>query len=189
MNDSQHVVCVKSSVVGGDLNAFNDYILSIKDIFLCERDAANHDSDFLKVVPTTVVMYDKKLWAIRDSSTGQVSVAFGSELRINDLIMKDSKIDLNESLENVFFNHLDRKLKLDSYVVKLDVLPKIICKDVHSKTGTCLRHAHIYHLDGPNIKSADNDIDELGFLSPEELLSDSVDADMTTVNICKAILK
>lgn len=189
MNDSQHVVCVKSSVVDGEKNAYIDYTLSTKDILLCERSVAEHDSDFLKVVPTTVVMYDGKVWAFKNNHTGKVSVAIVSELGITDLIVKGSNIDLDESFDTFFSKQLDCKLELDSYIVKLDVLPKIICSDLYPDNRPCLRHAHVYHLDGPHIKSVSNDIEVLGFLSPEELLSDTFDTDVTTRHICRAILK
>ncbi|WP_394222601.1 hypothetical protein [Alteromonas gracilis] len=188
MHDSQHVVCVKSSMVYGENNAFIDYTLSTKDILLCERGVAEHDSDFLKVVPTAVILYDGKLWAFKNTLKGQVSAAIVSELGITDLIVKDSNIDLDESFDTFFSKQLDCKLELDSYIVKQDVLPKLICSDFYPDNRPCLLHAHVYHLDGPHIQSVLNDIEVLGFLSPEELLSDSFETDMTTMHICRAIL-
>lgn len=189
MDNSQHVVCIKSSVVDSSESTLIDYNLSTKDIILCQKDIAEQDSDYLKVIPTTVIMHEGKLWAFKRSASAQVSVAFESDLRLNDLIIKGAHIDLDESFDNYFYQQLENNLSLGSYVVKLDVLPNLLCQDIQNDTTGVIRHAHVYHLDGPNVQPAENDLNVLGFLTPEELLSDSFNCDTATKNICKAILE
>lgn len=188
MENSQHVVCIKSSAVEGGDKTFIDYQLSTRDIVLCQRETAEQDMDYLKVIPTAIVMHEGNLLTFSRDGGVTSSIAIGNDWEINDLIITGNAIDLHESLETYFSNQLEQQLRMDGYVIGLDVLPKILCAD-QNNGSPYIRHVHIYHVDGPDISFTNDKFKNLGFITPEELTSPHFICDETTKKICEAVIQ
>jgi len=173
----EHIICVKASLFNERAHGFADYELKLGDLMLGQRAALENDEDFRQVLPISVFTHNGKVWAYTRTPKGgesrlhnKVSVAVGGHWDLADLVVTEGVIDLEASLQTAIDRELEEEVTLTSNVVKSTKLTKIICADDTPVDRVHLAMIWIHELDGEGITPSEDQLETVGFVTPEELL-------------------
>jgi len=197
MSDVKHpqsIVCIPAARVSHKKDGFVDYVLNPADLMIGQRNALESDEAFRQVLPIAVFMYQGKIWTYRRTVTGgesrlhgKFAVAVGGHFDVSDVIHNDSVIDIDASMKKAFAREIDEELNLKSNVVKSHTMTKMICADDTAVDRVHIAAVTLFELDGDDISSAEDQLDTVGFISPEELLSGEYDCEVWTTLIAKYV--
>lgn len=191
----EHIVCVKASVVKHREHGFVDYKLKLSDLMLGQRAMLENDDDFRQVLPISIFMHKGKVWAYERTSKGgesrlhnKVAVAVGGHWDMADITTENGIIDLEASLQKAMERELEEEVELTSKVVKSVQLPKMICADDTEVDRVHTAMVYVHELDGEGIKSAEDQLKTIGFLSPQDLLEGDYNIEAWARIICEILV-
>ena len=177
MKHPQHIVCIPSSSVQATPEGLSEYTLSSADIMLGQRERLETDERFRQVLPVAVLTHKGKVWAYRRTSSsgesrlhGKVALAVGGHWDAEDLVWKDSVLDVHESMMVALRRELEEEVEMAPVSIA-EELPLAICAN-----DTLVDRVHLalvtrFELEKPFAESREDALDELGFVEPGELLS------------------
>lgn len=191
----EHIVCIKSSKVKHREHGFVDYELNLADLMLGQRAILEHDDDFRQVLPVSIFTHKGKVWAYERTSKGgesrlhnKIAVAVGGHWDIDDIFIDGGRIDLARSLERAMKRELEEEVELMSKIVSSRMLPKMICADDTEVDRVHMGMVYVHELDGEEVKSAEDQLKTVGFVSPEELLAGGYNIEVWARIICEILL-
>jgi predicted NUDIX family phosphoesterase len=194
LKHQEHIVCIKSSHVKHREHGFVEYDLQLKDLMLGQRAVLEGDDDFRQVLPISVFTCNGKVWAYERTSKGgesrlhnKVAVAVGGHWDMADIIINEGVIDLEASLKQAVDRELEEEINLTSKIINTTRLPKMICADTTEVDRVHLGMVWLHELDGEGIESAEDQLKTIGFVSPEELLSERYNAEVWAKIICNIL--
>jgi predicted NUDIX family phosphoesterase len=162
---------------------------------LGQRAVLEADDDFRQVLPISVFLYNGKVWAYERTSKGgetrlvsKHSCLVGGHWDVADLILKDGVIDLDASLKQAVDRELEEEINLTSKIIRTTRLSKMICADTTEVDRVHLGMVWLHELDGEGIESAEDQLKAIGFVGPEELLSEHYNAEVWAKIICNFLL-
>ena len=189
-----HIVCVDAMhFVNRSEDGFCDFTLEPGDIIIARRHELERDYRFRQVMPMLVFTHKGKIWAYRRTEKGgekglhnKVAVVVGGHFDLGDLVYNKSVIDLEKSLENATAREIDEEVLLNgANVVSQTKLDKVITADV---TGVDAKHVALVtmiELDAMTVESKEDELESLGFFSPDELLNGDYALETWATMICK----
>lgn len=190
----EHIVCIKSDKVKNREHGFVDYELNNSDLMLGQRAALEKDDDFRQLLPISIFTHKGKVWAYERTAKSEesrlvkkVAIAVGGHWDLSDLVIKDSVIDLKESLSLAMARELEEEVSLTSSIVKTIELEKKVCADDTEVDRVHIAVVYVHELDGEGIESAEDKLKTIGFISPEELLSGDYDIEAWARIICEIL--
>lgn len=191
----EHIVCIKADKVKHRENGFVKYNLNLNDLMLGQRASLEKDEDFRQVLPISVFIYDGKVWAYERTSKGgesrlhnKIAVAVGGHWDLADLVIKDSIVDLEKSLETAMERELAEEINLTSKIIKTTKLAKMICADETEVDRVHLGMVYVHELDGDGISSAEDQLKTVGFVSPNDLLNGEYNTEVWAKIICQILI-
>jgi len=187
LNKEKHIVCVRSTAIYNPEQLSPNQVFSTKDIVISQSNMADNEVDIVKFIPTVVITHKGKVFAFKDASN-KTSVAFFRELLISDLALTNGVISLHDTIEAFFSKQFDKYISISSYVVGLRVLNQKVITSEHSYSATKLHHIHAYELEKSDVTLSTEDLNEIGFVSPEALLQEDVTLDKVSSEICKELI-
>lgn len=192
----EHIVCIKSSLVSDRQDGFVEYELSAADIMLGQRAVLEFDPDFRQVLPISVFTHQGKVWAYERTSKGgearlhnKIAVAVGGHWDLADLVIEEGCINLEVSLQQAIDRELREEVKISSNIVSTRQLAQKICADDTEVDRVHLGIVWVHELDGEGVASAEDQLQEVGFVSPEALLSDDYNSEGWAKIICRCLLR
>lgn len=190
----EHIVCIKSDKVKHREHGFVDYKLNSQDLMLGQRAVLENDDDFRQLLPISIFTHKGKVWAYERTSKGgesrlhnKIAVAVGGHWDLADLIVKDSVINLEESLAQATARELEEEVRLSSNIVKSYELEKKVCADDTEVDRVHLAVVYVHELDGEGVESAEDQLKTVGFVSPQELLNGDYNLEAWARIICKIL--
>lgn len=191
----EHIVCIKASHVKHRQSGFVDYQLKAEHLMLGQRAVLENDEDFRQVLPISIFTHNGKVWAYERTPKGgetrlhnKVAVAVGGHWDMSDIVMNDGVIDLDRSLKTAIERELAEEIKLVSNITKTTVLSKMICADDTDVDRVHIAMVYLHELDGDGIASAEDQLKAIGFVEPDELLSDRYNTEVWAKLICEILL-
>lgn len=173
----EHIICIKSSVVKHREHGFVEYELLLSDLMMGQRAALEKDDDFRQVLAVSIFTHKGKVWAYERTSKGgesrlhnKIAVAVGGHWDVNDLVIERGVIDLPISLKKAMDRELEEEVKLSSKIISSRRLPKMICADDTEVDRVHLGIVWVHELDGEGVESAEDQLEAVGFVSPNDLL-------------------
>ncbi len=195
MKHPQHIICVKASLFGQRENGFSDYEIQGGDIIIAQREMLENDANFRQVQPECVFVNNGKVWAYQrteaggeESLHGKIAVAVGGHWDLEDVVSNDSVIDLPASFEKAMSREIEEEVTLTSNIVKIEKLEKLICADDTFVDRHHVAVVHICELDGEGISANEEQLKELGFIDPQELLDGDYNNEVWTRMICEILV-
>lgn len=195
MKHQEHIVCIKSDKVTSRKDGLVSYDLQLKDLMLGQRAVLEQDLDFRQVLPVSVFLYKGAIWAYERTKKGgesrlhnKIAVAVGGHWDLADLHITEGLIDLEKSLEAAINRELDEEISLSSKIIRTYKLPQMICADDTDVDKVHLGIVWIHELDGDGIASAEDQLEAIGFVSPQRLVSGEFNIENWAKIICNAIL-
>lgn len=190
----EHIVCIKSSVVEHREHGFVEYHLNSSDLMLGQRAMLESDDSFRQVLPISVFTHNGKVWAYQRTSKGgesrlhnKISVAVGGHWDMDDIVMSDSVIDLEASLQTAMDRELKEEVFLSSNIVSSKRLHKMICADDTEVDRVHTGIVYVHELDGEGVQSTEDQLKTVGFLTPEELLSGKYNTEVWARLVCQIL--
>lgn len=192
----EHIVCAKSSLFKHREHGFVSYELKLEDLMLGQRAMLENDDNFRQVLPISIFTCKGKVWAYKRTPKGgesrlhnKIAIAVGGHWDIDDIILDNGVIDLPASLKKAVDRELEEEVSLTSNIVSTQVLPKMICADDTEVDRVHLGMVWLHELDGEGLESAEDQLETLGFISPEELLNGDHNIEVWARIICEILQK
>lgn len=192
----EHIVCIKSSKVEHRNSGFVEYDLSLEDLMLGQRAVLEHDEDFRQVMPISIFTHQGKVWAYERTPKGgearlhnKVAVAIGGHWDIADIVIEDGVINLEKSLRTAIDRELDEEVSITSNIKSTTILSKMICADDTEVDRVHIALVYIHELDGEGLDSAESQLKKIGFVSPEELMSEEYNLEVWARLICQVLIE
>jgi predicted NUDIX family phosphoesterase len=192
----EHIVCIKSSLVSDRQDGFVEYELKASDLMLGQRAVLEFDTDFRQVLPISVFTHQGKVWAYERTSKGgesrlhnKVAVAVGGHWDLEDLVIEEGCINLDLSLQQAVARELREEVSVSSNIIASRQLSQKICADDTEVDKVHLGIVWVHELDGEGISSAEDQLKEIGFVTPEALLSDDYNSEGWAKIICSCLLE
>lgn len=191
-----HIVCVDAMhFVNRNDEGFCDFTLENGDVIIARRHELEHDYRFRQVLPVVVFTHQGRLWAYKRTDKGgekglhnQVSVAVGGHFDLADVVFTNSAIDIKASLDKAVSREIREEVTLhDAKVVSSRQLDKVIAADI---TGVDAKHialVTVVELDQPTVTSNEDELETLGFMSPEALLDGGYHLETWASIICRLL--
>jgi predicted NUDIX family phosphoesterase len=196
LKHQEHIVCVKSSIVAHHQDGFVEYDLKLEDIMLGQRAVLEQDYDFRQVLPVSIFTHNNKVWAYERTSKGgesrlhnKIAVAVGGHWDMADLALKDGVIDLEESLSSAMQRELEEEVNLRSNVLSTKVLRNKICCSETDVDKVHMAIVYLHELDGELIESAEDQLKNVGFIAPAELLNGDYNLETWARIVCEILVK
>lgn len=190
----EHIVCIKSDRVKHREHGFVDYKLNSQDLMLGQRAVLENDDDFRQLLPISIFTHKGKVWAYERTSKGgesrlhnKIAVAVGGHWDLADLVVKDSVINLEESLAQATARELEEEVKLSSNIIKTYELEKKVCADDTEVDRVHIAVVYVHELDGEGIESAEDQLKTVGFVTPKELLVGDYNLEAWARIICEIL--
>jgi predicted NUDIX family phosphoesterase len=162
---------------------------------LGQRASLEKDDDFRQLLPISIFTHKGKVWAYERTSKGgesrlhnKIAVAVGGHWDLEDLIIKDSVIDLEKSLSQTMERELEEEVNLTSSIVRTVELENKVCADDTEVDRVHLAVVYVHELDGEGIESSEDQLKTVGFISPQELLNGEYNIEVWAGIICKILL-
>lgn len=191
----EHIVCIKSSLVSDRHDGFVEYELKASDLMLGQRAVLEFDPDFRQVLPISVFTHQGKVWAYERTSKGgetrlhnKVAVAVGGHWDLEDLVIEAGCINLDLSLQQAIDRELREEVKISSNIIATYQLKQKVCADDTEVDKVHLGIVWVHELDGEGISSAEDQLKEIGFVSPEALLTEEYNSEEWARIICSCLL-
>ena len=191
----EHIVCIKSSLVSQRQGGLVEYQLKAADLMLGQRAVLEYDHEFRQVLPISVFTHRGKVWAYERTSKGgesrlhnKVAVAVGGHWDLADLVIENGCINLARSLQQAVKRELEEEVRITANIVSTRQLEPKICADDTEVDKVHLGIVWVHELDGEGISSAEEQLEEIGFVTPELLLSDQYNSEGWAKIICECLL-
>lgn len=195
MKHPQHIICVKSALFEQRENGFSDYKIQRGDIIIAQREMLEEDDSYRQILPVCVFVYEGKVWAYQRTEAGgenrlhnKIAVAVGGHWDLEDLVSNNSVIDLPASFEKAMNREIGEEISLTSNIVNKRKLEKVICADDTFVDRHHVAVIHICELDGEGISANEDQLKELGFIDPQELLDGDYNNEVWTRMICEILV-
>lgn len=195
LKHQEHIVCIKSNLVAHREHGLVDYELRAADLMLGQRAALEVDDNFRQVLPVSVFIYKGKVWAYERTTKGgesrlhnKVAIAVGGHWDLEDIEIVGGCIDLGASLKKAIDRELEEEVSITSNIIATHQLPLKICADDTEVDRVHLGMVWVHELDGEGITSAEDQLDEIGFVEPDELLSGKYNSEGWARIICKMLI-
>ena len=192
----EHIVCIKSDKVKNRQHGFVEYELNNADLMIGQRASLEQDDDFRQLLPISIFTYQGKVWAYERTSKGgesrlhnKIAVAVGGHWDLGDLIFENSIIDLKKSLSQTMARELEEEILLTSSILRTTELSKKICADDTEVDRVHIAVVYVHELDGEGIKSSEEQLKTVGFVSPDELLSGDYNIEAWARIICEILVQ
>lgn len=192
----EHVVCVKASHFENRKDGFADYTLKSSHLMTGQRAELENDHDFRQVIPVAVFTHDGRIWAYRRTTTsgesrlvGKVTVAVGGHWDVDDIVSRDSIIDVQQSMVVALDREIVEEVKISSAVTGVFQLKRCICSDETEVDSVHIAVINMISLDGELIEPLEDKLESLGFMTPEELMSGDYDLDTWGRLIAELVVK
>jgi predicted NUDIX family phosphoesterase len=173
-----HIVAVSAGLFAARSGGFCDYTLDVGDIIIARRHELEEDDLYRQVLPIVIFTHQGKVWAYRRSPKGgearlhgKIAVAVGGHWDFRDIVSHDSVIDLNASLRTALAREIAEEVNVSSHEVSRRELREVITADDTPVDRKHVALVTMIELDGTAISSREDELESLGFLSPDELLS------------------
>lgn len=196
MKHQEHIVCVKASKTKHREHGLIEYDLKLEDLMLGQRAALENDDDFRQVLPISIFTHNGKVWVYERTSKGgesrlhaKRSVAVGGHWDMADLVLVEGVIDLQKSLDDAMERELEEEVNITSNVVSTNRLPKMICADDTEVDRVHMAMIYVHELDGEGIVSAEDQLANIGFVSPQELLEGDYNLEVWGQIVCRILLE
>lgn len=191
----EHIVCVPASLFCERANGFADYTLTSEDLMLGQRAQLESNPDFRQVLPVSVFTCNGKVWAYKRTPKGgekrlsnKVALAVGGHFDMVDVLLDNGVIDLPKSLENAIARELREEVEITSNIIKTTTLPKVIAADETEVDKLHVAMVTMHELDGEGIRSIEDALEDIGFISPEELLTNDFDLEVWARLMCEILV-
>lgn len=183
----EHIIAVPGNLFGDRRHGFSQYQLKAADIIIAQRKFLENNDSYRQVLPMNMFVHNGKLWAYRRTESGgesklhgKVALFAGGHWDLADIVLrkeknKESFIDLEASLNKAIKRELEEEVILTSNVVSTIKLPLVVCADDVGVDRLHVAIVYIHELDGVGVSSNEDQLEDIGFLSPEELLSGEYD--------------
>ena len=195
MEHPQPIVCVKSALFDKRKNGFSDYEIQGGDIIIAQRELLEKDDTYRQVLPECVFVHNGKVWAYERTEAGgeanlhgKTAVAVGGHWDLEDLVSNNSVIDLAASFEKAMNREIEEEVSLTSNIIKKRKLEKVICADDTFVDRHHVAVIYICELDGEGISANEDQLKELGFIDPQELLDGDYNNEVWTRMICEILV-
>lgn len=173
-----HIIAVSADHFAARSSGFCEYTLKEGDIIIARRHELEEDDRYRQVLPIVIFTHQGKVWAYRRSPKGgearlhgKVALAVGGHWDLCDIISKNSVIDLEASLNTALQREIDEEVNISSNEVSRRSLREVIAADDTPVDRKHVALVTMIELDGVGVNSQEDELESLGFLSPEELLS------------------
>lgn len=190
----QSIICIPAARVSHKKDGFVDYKLNPADLMIGQRNALETDEMFRQVLPIAVFLYQGKIWAYRRTVKGgenrlhgKLACAVGGHWDLEDIVHTDSVIDVEASMKIALSREVSEELNLTASAVNQHIMTKMICADDTPVDRVHIAAVTLFDLDGDGISSAEDQLDTVGFLSPEELLSGEHNCEVWTTLIAQYV--
>ena len=195
MKHLEHIVCIKSDKVKNREYGFVEYELNIADLMLGQRAVLEKDDDFRQVLPISIFTCNGKVWVYTRTSKGgearlhnKVATCVGGHWDMNDIVLTDGVIDLEASLKKAVDRELEEEVKVTANIVKTYKLPKMICCDDSEVDRVHTAIVWVHELDGEGVSSVEDQLETVGFVSPEDLLNGDYNLENWARITCEILL-
>jgi predicted NUDIX family phosphoesterase len=172
------IVAVHAEHFTDSLHGLSDYKLKTEDLVIANRGMLEEDDRYRQLLPNFVLLHNGKVWAYRRAPSGTekrlhglCAVSVGGHWDMGDMVVNESEIDLTASFEQAIERELKEEVNIQCNITHSAPMEKVIAA---SDTPVDRKHVGIVYfleLDGDNINSNEDDLDSLGFMDPQELLS------------------
>ena len=106
-----------------------------------------------------------------------------------DLTLVDGVIDLETSLDRAMERELEEEVRLTSKVISTKPLKHKICSSATEVDEVHMGIVYMHELDGEGIHSAEDQLENVGFVSPSELLNDDYNLETWAQIVCRILLE
>lgn len=192
----EHIVCIEASKVEHHRDGFVDYDLKLEDLMLGQRSVLENKNSYRQVLPISIFTHDGKVWAYERTSKGgesrlhnKIAVAVGGHWDMADLTLVDGVIDLETSLDRAMERELEEEVRLTSKVISTKPLKHKICSSATEVDEVHMGIVYMHELDGEGIHSAEDQLENVGFVSPSELLNDDYNLETWAQIVCRILLE
>ncbi len=195
MKHQEHIVCIKSDRAINLGNGTAIYDLSLGDLMLGQRERLENDEEFRQVLPISVFIHQGSVWAYERTKKGgetrlhnKIAIAVGGHWDMSDIVIRNGVIDLPSSLDTAIKRELDEEIRLTSNIINSYRLPFAICSDETEVDRVHLGLIWVHELDGTGIEAVEDQLHEIGFVSPLELLNGKYNLETWAKIICHMIM-
>jgi predicted NUDIX family phosphoesterase len=192
----EHIICIKASHVAHNENGIVDYTLKLSDLMIGQRKEMENDMLFRQVLPISIFTCAGKVWAYERTNKGgedrlhnKIAVSVGGHWDLSDLILNDGIIDLEKSLTVAMQRELDEEISLKANIIKSTKLRSMICADDTEVDRVHIAIIWVHELDSELISPVEDKLKSIGFVSPEDLLTDQYNCETWTRIISEILLK
>lgn len=195
MRHQEHIVCVKSDKVKNREYGFVEYELNVADLMLGQRAVLESDEDFRQVLPISIFTCNGKVWAYKRTPKGgetrlhnKVATCVGGHWDMADITLVNGVIDLEVSLKKAVDRELEEEVNVTANIIRTYKLPKMICCDDSEVDRVHMAMVWVHELDSEGVSSAEDQLETVGFMSPEELLNGKLDLENWARLTCEILL-
>jgi predicted NUDIX family phosphoesterase len=195
MKHQEHIVAIKASLVKHSTKGFVEYTLLASDIILGQRAKLELDEDFRQVIPNSIFLHNGRIWAYERTKKGgekglhnQVAVCVGGHWDAEDLTVKNSIVDLEESMRTAFERELEEEVNLTSNVLKSYNLPYMLCASDTPVDRKHIGQVTVHELDGTGLDSNEDQLETIGFINPQELLDGDYKLETWARLVCEMLV-
>jgi|AntDeeMinimDraft_5_1070356.scaffolds.fasta_scaffold09076_2 predicted NUDIX family phosphoesterase len=174
----QHIVCIKASQVAHSNGKTVDYKLNAADLMLGQRNRLEHDFDFRQVLAVAIFMHEGKIWAYRRATSGgenrlhgKLAIAVGGHWDAEDVVWDGSVVDVGASTQVALQRELDEEIDVQANILNSHVLDEVICANATEVDRLHIAQVSVYEIDAAAVKSKEDQLDPVGFLTPDEILA------------------
>jgi len=194
----QHIICVPASVVEHRANGLVDYQLTNADLTIKRRHELEDSFDYRQVLALVVFTYHGKVWAYERTDSGgeddlhnKVAVLVGGHWDFGDLVHFDSVIDVAASEQAALERELREEVVVTSSILSKKEMPLKICADDEPVDRKHMCTVFHVELDGEGLAANTNDEDlkDIGFIDPEELLAGPYNLETWARITCEQLIK
>lgn len=182
MKHQEHIVACHAGIIKEDTSTLKMVEVKIenKDIIIGQRKVLEEQPQYRQLIPYTVMQCNGKYATYARTASGgearlhgKVSIGFGGHLDMADCCLSGSVIDLEATIKVAALREIEEEvgIKKELQITDIDILPQ---KIVSSETPVDAVHiglVAIINLDSEDIVSREDQLEILGFKTPEEILA------------------
>lgn len=179
----QHILATFSHHYSDRANGFSNYKIKGADIVIAQRYMLESNDNLRQVMPMVMFTCNGQVWAYKRTPKGgegrlhgKTSVFAGGHFDLDDIVSVDSVIDWEASLTKAVERELEEEVVITSKEVSRKTLPYLVCADNTDVDRKHVAIVTVIELDGHGIHSNEDQLEAIGFCSPDELIeSDEFD--------------
>ena len=196
MKHGEMIVCIPADCVQGRSHGLVDYVLKPADVMLGQRAMLEKNENFRQVIPVNIFTHEGKVWSYRRTPSGgesrlhgAITPCIGGHFDAEDVVMVDNIVNVQESFDKASARELKEEVSIGSKVLHSYQLPQAICCDDTAVDRVHIAIVTVHELDGEIITSNEDQLEDLGFMTPQELIDTSEGTvESWAAYVCKILL-